>query len=234
MNLNLRSYEKELLDAPNIPFSDILSTMQELNIINTFLGGHNITRKGVDFFLSKKKNDEPLVIAEIGCGGGDNLTTIHKYLTEKGIPFTLIGVDIKAECIIFAEQHAAPGIHWICSDYRLTHWPAGKPDIIFSSLFCHHFTDEQLHAQLRWMKENTNLGFFINDIHRHLLAYYSIAALTGVFSKSHLVKHDAPLSVKRAFRKNDWAKIFSVAGISNYHISWQWAFRYLICSANEQ
>ncbi|RZL98962.1 MAG: SAM-dependent methyltransferase, partial [Pedobacter sp.] len=42
-----RSYEKELLDADDIPFDDIQQNMQELNTINTLLGGHGITIKGL-------------------------------------------------------------------------------------------------------------------------------------------------------------------------------------------
>ena len=103
-----------------------------------------------------------------------------------------------------------------------------KPDIIFSSLFCHHFTDEALAFQLKWMTENTEKGFFINDLQRHWLAYYLIKILTNLFSNSYLVKNDACLSVARGFIKSDWKNIFSKSGIENYKISWKWAFRYLI------
>jgi hypothetical protein len=78
------------------------------------------------------------------------------------------------------------------------------------------------------MKENSNIGFFINDLHRHSLAYYSIKWLTALFSGSYLVKNDAPLSVARGFKKKEWDNIFKAAGISNYKIQWKWAFRYLI------
>ena len=38
-----RSYQKELLDRDDIPFEDIQQNMKELEFINHFLGGHNIT-----------------------------------------------------------------------------------------------------------------------------------------------------------------------------------------------
>jgi hypothetical protein len=83
-----------------------------------------------------------------------------------------------------------------------------------------------------WMRENSRLGFFINDLHRHWLAYYSIKFLTKLFSKSYLVKNDAPLSVQRGFRRKEWNAIFEHAGISNFNCKWRWAFRWLITSAN--
>ncbi|MES2701089.1 MAG: methyltransferase domain-containing protein [Bacteroidota bacterium] len=229
-NLQIRSYEKELLDQDNIPFSDIRVTMSELNTINALLGGHSITRKGVQYFLSNYASVRPFTIAEIGCGGGDNLVAINKYITSHTQQRAdLIGIDIKEECIHFAAQHVPADTVLICSDYRTTQWPSGKPHVIFSSLFCHHFTDEQMIEQLQWLKGNSQLGFFINDLHRHPVAYHSIRVLTKLFSKSYLVRNDGPLSVARSFRRADWVRLLEAAGIKNYTITWHWAFRFLVC-----
>ena len=233
MRMPGRSYQKELLDADNIPFSDILLNMQELNAINTLLGGHSITCKGIEYFLKNETHNKVLNIAEIGCGGGDNLAAISQFLKKRGQEYTLTGIDIKKECIEYARQNCTQDVNWICSDYRDVTWQDEKPDLIFSSLFCHHFTDEQLIEQLLWLKANSTMGFFINDLQRHFLAYYSIKYLTKAFSKSYLVKNDAPLSVMRGFIKDDWVQLLKAAGIKNYTIKWQWAFRYLICVDNE-
>jgi 2-polyprenyl-3-methyl-5-hydroxy-6-metoxy-1,4-benzoquinol methylase len=230
MNMKTRSYEKELLDNDNIPFSDILTTMKELNTVNTFLGGHAITRNGIASFLDKIPADKTITVAEIGSGGGDNLLAIRSFLQKKKRSFSLTGVDIKPECIEYARLHNPDDINWICSDYRTVNWPGDKPDIIFSSLFCHHFTDDELTEQLKWLRLNSNVGFFINDLHRHPVAYYSIKMLTSLFSRSYLVKNDGPLSVQRSFRHGEWLRLLSAAGISSYDIKWQWAFRYLICA----
>jgi hypothetical protein len=86
--------------------------------------------------------------------------------------------------------------------------------------------DEDLVFMLHWMKQNSRVGFFINDLHRHPLAFYSIQFLTRVFSKSYLVKNDAPLSVKRGFKKKEWKELFDLAGIHNFDCQWRWAFRW--------
>lgn len=233
MDFTTRSYEKEILDRDDIPFADIMVTMRELNTVNRFLGGHNITRRGVNYLLNKPIARE-IVIAEIGCGGGDNLSVVQRHLAGRQQPFSLIGIDIKPECVDFARQTRGETIKWLCSDYRHVQWPAARPDIIFSSLFCHHFDDGQMTEQLKWLKANSSIGFFINDLHRHPVAYYSISALTKVFSTSYLVKNDGPLSVRRAFKKRDWVRLLAAAGIKRYSISWHWAFRYLVCVPNEQ
>ena len=225
MNLSKRIYTKELLDQDNIPFPDIKKNMQELHVINTLLGGHKITIDGFKQLIGKRKE---LTVCEIGCGGGDNLAAITKAVKNK-IVLKLIGIDIKQECIDFAIENRASNYtaEWIASDYSAVSFKE-KPDIIFSSLFCHHFTEEALINQLQWMKKNCSVGFFINDLHRHSFAYYSIKWITAILSRSYLVKNDAPLSVARGFKKKEWENILKAAGITNYKIQWKWAFRYLI------
>jgi len=231
-----RSYQKELLDRDDIPFKHIQENMRELERINGLLGGHKVTCKGASLFIKKIiELNRPVHIAEIGCGGGDNLLALKNFFKKNNIPCRFTGIDMKPECIAYAiKKNRALDALWIISDYRLVRWLDGnKPDIIFSSLFCHHFTDPELIEQLQWMKTNSELGFFINDLQRHPIAYYSIKCLSAIFSKSYLVKNDAPLSVKRGFKKEEWKTLLHRSGMGRFKISAEWAFRYLIYVKNE-
>lgn len=225
-NLSQRSLEKELLDSTDIPFEEIALNMQELNTINTLLGGHAISLEGFKKLAGEKKK---ICICEIGCGGGDNLMVILNYCLKKGIAVSLIGIDLNPECIAFAKTNSKLKKYtsFICSDYSLVTFNE-KPDIIFSSLFCHHFNNTELTFQLQWMQQNSQIGFFINDLQRNWLAYYSIKWLTKIFSKSRLVKNDAPISVTRGFLLSEWTSLFELAKLPVKSIAWKWAFRYLI------
>jgi SAM-dependent methyltransferase len=227
MNWRQRSYDKELLDRDDIPFDDLLQNLKELDDVNTKLGGHATTIRGIRSFLDGGARE--LTIAEIGCGGGDNLRVLSRFLTSRNVAHKLIGIDLKPECIRYAQESQDVPVAWICSDYRTARWPEGrKPDVIFSSLFCHHFNDDEMVEQLQWLEANSRLGFYINDLHRHPVAYYAIKNLTRIFSKSYLVKNDAPLSVRRGFQKWEWLQLFRKAGLALPHIQWRWAFRYLV------
>ena len=225
----------ELLDDPAIPFEDIRLNMRELNIVNTYLGGHNISIKGLITILSAHKKNQPITICEIGCGDGNNLKAVYQWCLKNNIKANLTGIDIKPACIKFAQQqHPALPAEWIRSDYKDVDFRDKKPEIIFSSLFCHHFTNDELVQMLQWMKAGARMGFFINDLHRHWLAYYSIKWITGIFSSSYLVKNDAPVSVTRGFKLKEWKKLFQQAGIPDYSIEWKWAFRHLITYIHER
>lgn len=232
MKMICRSERRELLDEEEIPEKDLQRNLVELDIINRFLGGHKITLEGVKQLAGMDAaqrviRERPLHICEIGCGGGDNLQAIDRWAFQKGIPIRITGVDMKVTCTQFARAKSwHHPVCWITKDYREAE--VGAPDIVFSSLFCHHFPDDVLPDILRWMYANGRCGFFINDLHRHPLAYYSIKWLTKAFSKSYLVRHDAPLSVQRAFVRKDWTCLLSQAGLSGGSVRWKWAFRWLI------
>jgi hypothetical protein len=139
-----------------------------------------------------------------------------------------MGIDLNPECVRVAKAAAWRKLpQFIEGDYRQVAFPE-KPDILFSSLFCHHFTEEQLTDMFRWMRARSAIGFFINDLHRHPLAYYAIRILTVLFSRSYLVKNDAPLSVLKGFKRKELKTILEKAGISHYTIRRQWAFRWLV------
>lgn len=221
-----RSCEKELLDQENIPFADIERNMRELDFINTWLGGHAISVSGLKKLLGGRQR---IRICEIGCGGGDNLRVLSRYCLRHGIDVEVLGVDINAHCIGVAGKRwqGCPAV-WVHADYRQVIFDRWKPDIIFSSLFCHHFTDGELVSMIRWMDRQAAVGWYINDLQRHPLAYYSIRWLTRWWSRSYLVKNDAPLSVLRGFTRKDWVGILKAGGVNGYTLQWKWAFRWLL------
>jgi SAM-dependent methyltransferase len=233
MNFKQRSDKLELLDEDNIPFDDLVVNLRELNFINTWLGGHKITIDGLKMLLKNVHKNQKITICEIGCGGGDNLRVIQRYLNKKHIAHQLIGIDMKAEAIAFCQKQTEIVAHWIVSDYEKVQFET-QPDIIFSSLFCHHFNDSALVSQLNWLRQNSRMGFIINDLHRHWLAYYLIKYLTILFSKSYLVKNDAPLSVARGLSRNEWQDVLVKSENKNIEICWKWAFRWLIVGTHHE
>jgi 2-polyprenyl-3-methyl-5-hydroxy-6-metoxy-1,4-benzoquinol methylase len=224
---NQRSNKSELLDEVNIPSEDLFRNLYELEIINKKLGGHNATFKGLSYFSFRKHSH---TLLDIGSGGGDTLRAIAnskygKYFNQ------LDGADLKSDCISYAKRNSEefPSIAYYENDYKICLENNKRQyDIISNALFCHHFTDEQLIEILKLMQQHCQMGFVINDLQRHWLAYYSIKLLTTLFSKSYLVKNDAPLSVARSFKKGEWKNLLLRAGIENAIIKWSWAFRFVI------
>lgn len=221
-----RSYQAELLDADSIPTADLYQNLKELETINKLLGGHAATLKALGK-LPLNPNTTYRIL-DIGCGGGDTLLTIAKWARSKQLRFELVGVDLKKDCIDYAMQNCIqyPEISFVVSNYKDLDFKTQSYDIIVTSLFCHHLTDEELSHLIEWATHNATIGMVINDLHRHPFAYYSIWLLTALLSKSYLVKNDAKLSVLRGFSKKDWQGLMPQN--INMLCQWQWAFRWML------
>ena len=218
-----RSQKKELLDQEEIPSADLFQNLRELDFINHWLGGYNIS---FDALKKVIKPGNPYVLADIGCGGGDTLKRIHQWNKKAGYQLALYGVDIKPVCITYAQENLkGASVELICDDYRHIFNHLKQVDIIHACLFCHHLAEHQLVELVQFALRNKSV-LVINDLERNPLAYYSIKWLTQLFSKSYLVKHDAPLSVLRGFKKEEWTAILEKAGAVNFSVRNKWAFRH--------
>jgi ubiquinone/menaquinone biosynthesis C-methylase UbiE len=229
---NQRSTALELMDQPDIPAPDLEKNLQELAFINTWLGGHAVTLHALErIILEDPETRNPAKvwrIADLGSGGGDNLRAIREWTDRHHLQVELTGIDLNPVMINYAQQHTTRyrEIQYLQADALVADLPAHSFDIITCCLFCHHFKSESLTQLLSKIRKAASVAVVINDLHRHPLAYYSIKALTSTFSRSYLVKNDAPLSVLRAFSREELEKIFHQAGYEKFSLNWRWAFRW--------
>lgn len=168
-------------------------------------------------------------VIDIGCGGGDSLKAIAKSAQSKQYKINLAGIDLKEDCIEYARNTCSryPKISLYCDDFRNVFSKIPSIDIVHASLFCHHFTEDEIVDFIKFCNKNKTV-FIINDLERNPIAYYSIKWLTRLFSRSPLVKNDAPLSVLRGFKKKEWCAILQKAGVERYSIQNCFAFRHLV------
>lgn len=218
-----RSQQKELLDNEYIPPQDLIVNLKELDFINRWLGGYSISFSAFGKVLKKGQS---FTLVDIGCGGGDTLKRISNWNRKAKFDIRLVGVDIKPVCIEYAIRNTeGADIQFICDDYRNAGKHMEKIDLLHASLFCHHLSENELVELVRYAIDMKSI-LIINDLERNPLAYFSIKLLTFLFSKSYLVKNDAPLSVLRGFKKKEWEYILDKAGAEYYSIRNKWAFRH--------
>ncbi|MDN3689585.1 methyltransferase domain-containing protein [Cyclobacterium jeungdonense] len=227
-----RCYKKELMDDLHCSGKELEQTLRELRTINRLLGGNKVTTSGIRTLVGKK-NRRPYSVADLGCGGGDMTLVMKDWSIRNGYRLRIIGIDANPNIISLAKEKVQlnyPEIEFRQGNVFDTDYLTEEVDIQTCTLFMHHFTDDELVQILINLKGNTKIGMVINDLHRHFLAYHSIKWLTTAFSRSQMVKNDAPLSVLRAFSREDWKRLLRAAGIEKYKISWHWAFRWqVIC-----
>jgi hypothetical protein len=91
--------------------------------------------------------------------------------------------------------------------------PEKPVDIVVSSLMAHHLEDEEIVALLRWMEITARGGWFLNDLERSEQTSKMFGWLAAVKGWHQFVRHDGPVSFRRAFRKEDWVELLTTAEI---------------------
>jgi 2-polyprenyl-3-methyl-5-hydroxy-6-metoxy-1,4-benzoquinol methylase len=220
--MNRRSDKKEILDEENIPAEELHLNLKELHSINKYLGGHRVTLQAVK---KAGRGRNGLIIADIGCGGGDTLKYLYAHLPGEMNP-KLFGIDIKRECIEYCNKNNPKrNIKFIQDDYRNVYKHLPGIDMMTACLFCHHLSRMEIIELIRLALAHKTI-LVINDLERNMFACYAIKILTKLFSKSRLVKHDAPLSVLRGFKKREWLEMIKEAGARKFSVTNRWAFRH--------
>lgn len=215
------------MDDLSLSGDELRRNLEELETINTWLGGYKVVLDALEKLLAGYEGP-PLRLADIGCGGGDTLRHIAKWARRRKLPLQLTGIDANDFMVQYARQRCGgfPEITLEQQDVFSESFRLQQYDIVVCSLFCHHFNNEQLVRLFRQLHGQAGRAVIVNDLHRHWLAYHSIRWLTRLFSDSYLVKHDAPLSVWRAFKKEELQRLVQQAGIDRYSLRWMWAFRW--------
>ena len=225
-----RASGPELMDDLTLASDALRQNLDELETINTWLGGYEPVLNALGRLRGRFPIGRGLRLADLGSGGGDTLRQIARWARKKGLSVELTGIDANEFMLKYAaaKSSAYPEISYRQFDIFSPEFQAQPYDVLTCSLFCHHFTDEELVGLLRQWQQQAQAAVVINDLHRHWLAYHSIKWLTRLLGGSYLVRHDAPLSVARAFRREDWVALLARAGITRYELRWRWAFRWQV------
>jgi 2-polyprenyl-3-methyl-5-hydroxy-6-metoxy-1,4-benzoquinol methylase len=227
-DFQIRSTQEELMDDLACEGAVVEQTLRELDFINKWLGGNEITVHALKEAWKTIPKEQTITIADLGCGSGEMLRIISEMASKENRTVRLIGMDANPQIVAYAQTHSSAysniafeAINVFSEEFRNQ-----KFDIVLATLFMHHFSKEELITLLSSLQKQTRYSIIINDIHRHPFAYYSIKWLTQLFSKSAMVKFDAPLSVLRSFKRLEWVEIMQSISQKDYSLSWNWAFRW--------
>ena len=187
------------MDDLSRPEHEFAAAYRELKIINRTLGGV----RAIERFLPPAKRGINLLMLDVAAGACD----VSEALLEK-LPCRIVTLDLNARGLKLADQS------WpVVADALALPFREDTFDVVMASLFFHHLSNDNCVQVLSQMWRIAKRRILINDLHRHAVAYFSIRALTALFSKSRMVRHDGPVSVLRAFQSRELLDIARRAGV---------------------
>ncbi|MCK0131956.1 methyltransferase domain-containing protein [Flavobacteriaceae bacterium F08102] len=226
VNTKQRSSAVEWMDDFDTEGVELRKTLDQIAGINRWLGGNKITKKGLMKLLKSTKSKEPLHLIDFGCGNGDMLRFLAKWAMKHNVEMTFCGMDANAETIRYAEELSAdfPQISYLHRDVFNVNEKERACDITLSTLFLHHFKEEEIVLLLSQQLEHCRIGMVINDLHRHRSAYY-LFYLVCLFIKNKRIRDDGLISVLRGFKKRELRSLSNQLK-AKHQLRWKWAFRY--------
>jgi 2-polyprenyl-3-methyl-5-hydroxy-6-metoxy-1,4-benzoquinol methylase len=214
IEFRLRASPRELPERMDgdCSYDDFRGCLRSLEQVNRWLLGYRPTMAWLKR-LQRGLRDS-VHIVDVGSGGGDLLRQIAGWARRRGIAVQLTGIDLNP----YAARAAAEStpkelrIEWVTGD-ALVYRPKKPVDIVVSSLMAHHLEDEEIIALLRWMEATAHVGWFINDLMRSEWSCRMFGWLGEMVEWHPFVRHDGPVSFRRAFREEDWVRLLAAAEV---------------------
>ena len=206
-----RAQLSEWMDEP-CSYDDFRACLHDLAQVNRLTLAYGPTLQWLQ--TTARSSKDPLHIVDVGCGGGDMLRQVERWAKRESLAVRLTGIDLNPYAARAAREMtpASSAIEWVTGD-AFSFEPAARIDLVISSLFTHHLSDAVIIRFIAWMERVAEQGWFINDLHRERLPYLGFQLLAKVMRWHRFVQHDGPISIRRAFRHDDWKAYMEGAGV---------------------
>lgn len=212
MDLEARAQLSEWMDEP-CSYEQFRACLLDLAQVNRITFAYRPTLQWLRTVVSDRS--APLHLLDVGCGGGDTLRIVEQWAKRERVNIRLTGLDLNPYAAQAARQFTSDSslIEWVTGD-AFSYQPAAPIDYVISSLFTHHLPNAEIVRFLQWMEQVAVRGWFVNDLHRERLPYYGFQLLARALRWHPFIQHDGPVSIRRAFRHDDWQAYLTRAGLA--------------------
>lgn len=197
-----RVLKPEILDT--LPEEQARASLADLIRINRRWGGHGTLRRLLAQVL---RREETFSLLDVGAASGDMGAAIREAYP---------GARVSSLDRIASHLAAA-------RDPRIAGDAFGLPfrdksfDFVFSSLFLHHFTNEEIVRLFREFARVARRQVLAIDLVRHPAAYYFLPWTRWFLGWNPVTVNDGAISVEAAFEAGELADLASRAGLRQVH-----------------
>jgi SAM-dependent methyltransferase len=214
-----RSQRDELMEAP-CSREEMRTCLRDLAWTNRWTLAYRPQMHWLDTLADKLSAlSEPIRILDVACGYGDGLRRIEQWAHKRGVAVELIGLELNPDATVIAAEAtpASSRIRWVTADV-FKYVPPHSVHLVISSLFTHHLSEDNIVRFMQWMERQAKLGWFINDLSRAAIPYYSFLLFSKLARLHPFVQHDGPISIARSFFPEDWQRMCATSGLKDQDI----------------
>jgi ubiquinone/menaquinone biosynthesis C-methylase UbiE len=210
--------EPELLDADAGTPEEVAASLADLRLVNRWFGGAQVTVRLLER-VAEETGLREVRLLDVAGAGGDVPAAARAALAKRGVRLEVTVLDRAA-----AHLARSSGTQAVVGDAFSLPFADHSFHVVSSSLFVHHLEPEEV---ARFMKEALRVGrtaVLINDLLRHPV-HWALARAGAVLYRSRLTRHDAPVSVRRAYTPREMQAMLARTGARQVEISRHYLYR---------
>lgn len=198
MQRDYSASEPELMDLPDQDETVLRRDLENIARLNQTFGAKRAVEK---IFNQMTEGLERLVMIDLACGYGDHGRNLIRLGQERRRDVTVIAVDFQFQTLRLAREATLAGqkMFFVQADARQLPFRPQATDLALCSLALHHFAERDAFTVLREMRRVARRGAACLDLVRSRFAAFCIWLLTTFIMRDPMTRHDARLSIRRAF-----------------------------------
>ncbi len=227
--LSQRNRIGEIMDDPGLESSEHERALRGLGRINRLSRSASILWPAIAE-EAERSSGRPIRVLDLASGGGDVSIELARRARRRGLSIQIDGGDVSPIAVEYAARSAASaGVP--VRFFRLDALNDPLPEdynVVTCSLFLHHLAEEQAIRLLGKMAGASRSRVLVNDLLRSPVGYSLARAGCRLLSRSPVVHHDGPASVRSAFRLDEVRDLARRAGLERTRIDRRWPWRFLL------
>jgi len=187
----------EMMDRPQPVSPELERDLKNIRALNRYLGSYWLVSRFVRRWI---KPGERMRMVDLATGSGDIPRLIVDLARKIGAKVEIDALDRQSATLEIARGLSAayPEISYIEAD--ILEWRSEELyDIVFCSLVLHHFSNRDAVRVLRRCRDLSRKFVLVSDLRRGWLARIGAYLLTALIFREPMTRHDARVSVARAF-----------------------------------
>jgi len=199
-----RVHTGEILDG-DLPAAEAEASLSDIEWVHRNLGGRVLLERRLLPLLSRFAGDSRrLSLLDLGCGSGHVGRDLVRAFARRRGTVDVLGLDLKMSHARLAARGRS-----VAGDALRLPFGDGSADVVFSTLFLHHFSPENLRLLFLESRRVARKAVVSFDLSRHRIAHAVISIIGPLAFRTRISTLDGRTSVLAAYTRSEIATLAS-------------------------